>query len=460
MSARYDVFISHSTEDKPVADGACHALESRGIRCWISSRDLHPGQEWMDEIPRALSSVRVVVLILSSSANSSWHVSREVQMAVESGRAIIPLRIEDIRPRGALEYCIGQTHWLDALTPPLERHLEILAEKVAGLIDVERHPILAGIGREEEARESRRKRKLGLWIAIGAVVIIAAAGSVWLLDQRSIPSATVTEVQPKIYPAEEIYEQANTAWLNGDHKEAFRLSRIAADQGNPSAQYLLGFMYGNGIGVEMNEQAALRLYQSSADLGNADAQAILGFIYLLGLGGSVDPIKAAEYHRKAAGQGHADAQAWMGFQYYFGSGVPKDWEEAYRWFEMSARKGSGYGQFWLAYLYYKGQVVSIDYGEALRWCQMSADQGMRDAEWLMGLMYAEGLALPKDLKKAAEWYRKSADQGKPESQFELGRLYETSEGVERDIDQAVQWYRLAAEQNSQPAKDALTRLGR
>ncbi len=35
----HDVFISHSSKNKPAADAVCHALEGDGVRCWIAPRD-------------------------------------------------------------------------------------------------------------------------------------------------------------------------------------------------------------------------------------------------------------------------------------------------------------------------------------------------------------------------------------------------------------------------------------
>jgi len=51
---------------------------------------------------------------------------REVERAVSNGMLVVPVRIEDIAPTGDLEYFLSATHWLDALTPPLEQHIEKL----------------------------------------------------------------------------------------------------------------------------------------------------------------------------------------------------------------------------------------------------------------------------------------------------------------------------------------------
>src|SRR5262245_12946188 len=75
-----------------------------------------------------------MVLILSSHANESIHIPKEVERAVSHGATIIPLRIEDVMPGRSLDYFIGSVHWLDAMTPPLEQHLENLASTIQKLI--------------------------------------------------------------------------------------------------------------------------------------------------------------------------------------------------------------------------------------------------------------------------------------------------------------------------------------
>jgi hypothetical protein len=126
----HDVFISYAHDDKPVADAACAVLEGKGVRCWIAPRDAVSGIEWGGQIVRAIAEADVLVLIYSRRANESQQVKREVERAVAKGLAIIPFRIEDVPASETLEYFISSPHWLDALTPPMERHLEALAQTV------------------------------------------------------------------------------------------------------------------------------------------------------------------------------------------------------------------------------------------------------------------------------------------------------------------------------------------
>src|ERR1700722_10334518 len=110
----YDVFISHSSQDKVTADAVCGTLEANGIKCWIAPRDITGGEEYGSEIISAIKRSRVMVVLFSEAANGSRHVKREVERAVSHGVTLIPFRIEDVVPDSSLEYFIGSIHWLDA----------------------------------------------------------------------------------------------------------------------------------------------------------------------------------------------------------------------------------------------------------------------------------------------------------------------------------------------------------
>jgi len=126
----HDVFVSYSSKDKPVADAVVAGLEGKGIRCWIAPRDVTPGTSWGEAIVDAIEASRVMVVILSGNSNQSRQVVREVERAVASGVVIIPFRIENIDPTGAMAYFLSTEHWLDAMTPPLERHVEKLGTTI------------------------------------------------------------------------------------------------------------------------------------------------------------------------------------------------------------------------------------------------------------------------------------------------------------------------------------------
>jgi hypothetical protein len=133
----HDVFISYSTKDKTIADAVCAKLEENKIRVWIAPRDVAAGSNFGESIIRAINTCKVFVLIWSANTNTSNHILNEINQAFDHGITIIPFRIQDIQPTDEMRYYFGRTHWLDAINPPLENHINTL-----------RDTILVNLGRE------------------------------------------------------------------------------------------------------------------------------------------------------------------------------------------------------------------------------------------------------------------------------------------------------------------------
>ena len=58
--------------------------------------------------------------------------------------------------------------------------------------------------------------------------------------------------------------------------------RVRAEAGDAVAQYDLGVMYANGLGVPEDDAEAMRWYRLAADQGHADAQVNLASMYFTG----------------------------------------------------------------------------------------------------------------------------------------------------------------------------------
>ncbi len=130
----HDVFLSYSASDKDTAFAVLSGLERQGVRCWIAPRDIPAGSEYGEQIVEAVKACRVFVVVFSAGANSSPHVRREVERAVSLDRTIVPFRVEDVQPTGAMEYCLGGTHWLDALSRPIEPHIATLVSTLRQML--------------------------------------------------------------------------------------------------------------------------------------------------------------------------------------------------------------------------------------------------------------------------------------------------------------------------------------
>ncbi len=181
----HDVFLSHSSKDKTWADAACAVLERHHIRCWIAPRDITPGDEWGAAIIKGLNGSRLMVLIFSGHANTSGQVRREVERAISQGMTVLPVRVEDVRPEGAMEFALSNRHWLDAFTPPVERQLELLARSVKTLLADDHEPREGQRETDDKAPKTevgvpQARRRPWVWPSVVAGVLMLGLLAAWL----------------------------------------------------------------------------------------------------------------------------------------------------------------------------------------------------------------------------------------------------------------------------------------
>jgi hypothetical protein len=179
----HDVFVCYSSEDKTIANAACAKLESAGIHCWMAPRDPIAGIPYGRQLVDAITAARIVLLIFSGNANRSEHVLRELEVASDSGKIIVPFRIENVTPSGDLRYYITRVHWLDAMSPPMEARLNELVALTQRLLDL---PITPAV--PAAARSSTRKGYPAIaGLAIIAVTVAIALG-VYFMKHSTSPA--------------------------------------------------------------------------------------------------------------------------------------------------------------------------------------------------------------------------------------------------------------------------------
>lgn len=134
----HDVFISYASSDRAAAEQVCAALETRGIRCWIAPRNVLPGEDWGMAILAAISAARCMVVVHSAATGNSIHVRNEVVTATSQRLPLVPVRVDEAPPGGALRLHLAAWHWLNAYPPPVAAHAEMLASGVrASFADVD-----------------------------------------------------------------------------------------------------------------------------------------------------------------------------------------------------------------------------------------------------------------------------------------------------------------------------------
>jgi hypothetical protein len=128
------IFITYSSKDRKVAQTICSALEVRGLKCWISSRNVKPGQNFQEQIVKAIRAAKIMVLIFTDNANNSNEIKKELALASQNDLTVIPVRIEDVAPNEAFSYEFATRQWID-LFDDWEKSIAHLVEIIGGALD-------------------------------------------------------------------------------------------------------------------------------------------------------------------------------------------------------------------------------------------------------------------------------------------------------------------------------------
>ena len=88
-------FISYKSDEIEEAKWVKEKLESNGISCWMAPGDIPGGSSYAVEIPNAIKNAVVFVLVLSENTQNSQWVPKEIDMAINFKRTILPFMLED-----------------------------------------------------------------------------------------------------------------------------------------------------------------------------------------------------------------------------------------------------------------------------------------------------------------------------------------------------------------------------
>ncbi len=73
MPARFDVFLSHASPDKPRVEELARRLESEGLRPWLDKWNLIPGEPWQPVIEQALDECAACAVFIGPGGLGNWH---------------------------------------------------------------------------------------------------------------------------------------------------------------------------------------------------------------------------------------------------------------------------------------------------------------------------------------------------------------------------------------------------
>ena len=187
-----EIFISYRRADQAWAQLLHSQLRAEGVEAWYDAQ-VGAGQDWRIATAKALESSRIFVLLFSENAAQSSDIAKELAAATLEKKLIIPVRLQNIAPKGAFLYELASRNWVNAYEDT-ETKLAELAKGLAHLVrtgarDESVLPFDRADGGHTPA-QTRKRTYASALIAAAAVLVIAVFGiAAWLLWRSLQPAA-------------------------------------------------------------------------------------------------------------------------------------------------------------------------------------------------------------------------------------------------------------------------------
>lgn len=152
MSDKY-VFVSYSSKDNTYVNQITEALKTNNISYWKAPDMISAGSNYAKEIPKAISDCSVFLLVLSTTAQESMWVEKEIDKAICSRKIILPIRIDSCELNDLFKFYLNNVQMYQAdvrngkiqdIKDIIDRVQNIIAEKKANPVAQAKEGIPAG----------------------------------------------------------------------------------------------------------------------------------------------------------------------------------------------------------------------------------------------------------------------------------------------------------------------------
>jgi tetratricopeptide (TPR) repeat protein len=110
------LFVSYAHLDSEIVTSISNELREAGYDVWMDIQGIQGGDLWVEKITQAIIDCDVFLLFLSPRSIKSDHVRRELDLAFEEGKKILPLRLEKAEIPIRWRYQLAGIQYIDHQT--------------------------------------------------------------------------------------------------------------------------------------------------------------------------------------------------------------------------------------------------------------------------------------------------------------------------------------------------------
>jgi TolB-like protein/Tfp pilus assembly protein PilF len=203
-----DIFISYSRKDSVQALSLVERLRANGLDVWIDQHGIEASTSWSKEIANALKECHTMVLLLSPMAVASANVAKELSVAAQLKKRIVPIQIEPVELEGEFLYHLSGLH--RAKYSDFDSILRAITKSNTGS-GIESRIIAPGLQPQIPIRKNQKKYFIG-FVALLAITI----GTYFLFFAKKTVSANTEIKTIAVLPFESLSaEKENDFFADG-----------------------------------------------------------------------------------------------------------------------------------------------------------------------------------------------------------------------------------------------------
>ena len=99
-----EIFFSYSRSDSEFVGQMADELQARGVDVWVDTGEILAGEAWRHSIVEAIRNCKVFIIVLSPNSVASENVTKELTLAEQYDKRVLPLVIENVEIPPGLDY--------------------------------------------------------------------------------------------------------------------------------------------------------------------------------------------------------------------------------------------------------------------------------------------------------------------------------------------------------------------
>ena len=176
------VFLSYSRSDRAFVDRLADDLGVAGIEVWCDVDALRGGEEWRTKIVDAIEQSDVFLLFVSPASMRSDNVRRELTVAEEEDKQVVPVLLENTSIPADFRYSLAGVQYTDTTAMDYDEAFAAVRDALTDDSATEVSPAPPSPRDTTPARMRRKPGRRSVIIAVAALGVLVAGIAITRVD--------------------------------------------------------------------------------------------------------------------------------------------------------------------------------------------------------------------------------------------------------------------------------------